>query len=101
MRASKSWGTCGCGCGHQIVAGDSFEIEAGEFYFSNHAPATERFGEEMGTLAGMEDTRTAAEVEIARRDAERREQRRENPLEGTMFDAQEMEVRATEQLSLF
>jgi hypothetical protein len=61
-----------------------------------------KFSDETGTLPGMTDTRTQAEKETVRLEAERKQTRRENPLEGTpLFDKNEQEAMATEQGDLF
>jgi len=60
-----------------------------------------KFTEETGTMEGFEDRRKPWEIEQARREAERKAKRREQPLEGTMFDESEMEARRTQQEDLF
>lgn len=53
------------------------------------------------TMKGFEDTRKPYEIEQARLEQERKASQRENPLEGTMFDQNEMEARATKQEDMF
>jgi hypothetical protein len=54
-------------------------------------------------IPGLEDTRSQTEKDIASTVKAKEEKRksRDNPLEGTMFDRNEMEARATKQESLF
>lgn len=53
------------------------------------------------TMKGFEDTRKPYEIEQARIESERKAKQREEPLEGTMFDKNEMEARATKQEDMF
>lgn len=103
LTATKIW-HCHCGCEEEIKPGTRFTITEGTFLKEGHTMTAKDFLREhvfVCTIPGTEDQRKPWEIEVARRERERKEKRMENPLAGTMFDAEEMEARATEQVNLF
>jgi hypothetical protein len=83
-----------------VALRNNFQKEA-ERWLQEKGQKEVTFSEETGTLPGFEDTRKPWQIEQARREQERKAKQREQPLEGTMFDQNEMEARATQQEDMF